>query len=131
MALDFMCRIVLYFVMAVLQLIAVCLVVILCDSVLACLSMVANFSIHCWCSIWFVGRGMILMVGISSRDFISGLLWRGIYECWRIAFQMVWWIFSWCFHSFCCFLGRNPPWALLLWGVGTLVVLYKFSQCIH
>ena len=84
---------VLYFVIAVRQLIDVCLVTILCAWILAFLPMVASLSIYCMCSIWLVGRGRVLMMGISSSDCMSGLWCRCVYGYWhavRIAFWMVW-----------------------------------------
>ena len=122
---------VLYFVIAVRQLIDVCLVTILCVWVLAFLPMVASLSIHCMYYIWLVGRGRVLIVGISSSDYISGLCCRCVYGCWhaiRIAFRMVWWIFNWCFHVFYCVRGRNPPWALARVGSGGIgCVMQVFS----
>ena len=57
MVLGFMLSNALYFVIAVLQLIVVCLTIILCASVFAFLPMLAISSIHCVCSVGFVGRG--------------------------------------------------------------------------
>lgn len=50
--------------------IAVCLEVILCAPPLAFLPRLARSSIHCFCSMRFVGRGGILMFLNSSRGSI-------------------------------------------------------------
>ena len=70
---------VLYFVMASLQLIDVCLEIILWTSILAILPMLARLSIHCVCSVGFVGRGGIMMFLIVCRVVMSGLLWRYVW----------------------------------------------------
>ena len=57
MTLDLILSRVLCFVMAVLQLIVVCLVVILYASALAVLPILARSSIHCLSPAWFVGSG--------------------------------------------------------------------------
>ena len=66
---------VLYFLMAVLMLIMVCLVVILYASILAFLPMVANVYIHLVCSVRLVGMGGMLMFNDDSSVIISG--WFG------------------------------------------------------
>ena len=46
-----------------------------------------------------------------------------------MALRTPWYTLIWCFHIFCCFLGRNPPWILALvvsGGVG--VVMHVFSM---
>ena len=63
---------VLYFFMAVLMLVMVCLVVILYASVLAVLPMVARVSIHLACSMWLVGMGGIFMFVCESNVVIYG-----------------------------------------------------------
>ena len=66
----------LYLVMAILQLIEVCLTMILCALVFACLPMFAITSIQCACSVGFVGSGGIFRLLNSIRDFMSGWFWR-------------------------------------------------------
>ena len=32
-----------------------------------------------------------------------------------VSYDMQPGLLCWCFHNFCCFLGRYPPWVLLYW----------------
>ena len=121
-----------YFVMAFLQLVEVCLTMILCASIFAFRPMLAISSIHSACSGGFVGSGGTVRLLINVRDCMSGWFWRLVCGCWhaaRMALRVPWYILRWCFHNFCCFLGRNPPWILALvvsGGVG--VVMHVFSM---
>ena len=62
----------LYFVMAVLQLIAVCLTNILCASIFVFRPMWVIFSIHCVCFVGFVGRLDMFELFNSVKDVMSG-----------------------------------------------------------
>lgn len=64
----------LYFVMAILQLIDVCLVMILWASLLAFLPILASSSTQVCKSAGLVGKGGILGVWINWRDMMSGSL---------------------------------------------------------
>lgn len=67
MVLGFRLSMVRYFVIAFLQLMAVCLDVILWASVLASLPMVANSSVHFWASFLLVGvGGMVVLLRVCS-----------------------------------------------------------------
>jgi hypothetical protein len=98
-------------------LIAVCLAIILCASIVVFRHMLAIFSIHCVCSVGLVGRVGISKLFNNVKDAMSGWFWRCVWECWHAALMALrapWYILIWCFHIFCCFLGRNPPWILAL-----------------
>jgi hypothetical protein len=103
--------------MAFLQLIVVCLIIILCASIFAFRPMLANCSTHCVCSIGFVGRGGRFGLVSRVKDRMSGWFWRWVWGWWhvvRMALRIPWYVLRWCFHIFCCFLGKNPPWFLAL-----------------
>ena len=74
MVLGFVLSRVLYFLMAILQLIVVCLVVILYTSILSVFPIVARSSIHFICSVWLVGSGGMLIFKGASRAWMSGWL---------------------------------------------------------
>lgn len=83
----------LYLVMSILQFVAVCLVMILWAFSLAFLPMLARSSMHCLCSVRFVGKGGMMTFLMSCKALIFGLFWRCVWEFWhaaRIALQMVW-----------------------------------------
>ena len=84
---------------------------ILWAPILALLPMLARSSIHCVCSAGFKGGGVMTFL-IDWKVVMSGLLWRYVWEWVHVAWitlRMLWCIFNWRFHSFCCILGRNPP----------------------
>ena len=124
----------LYFVMAILQWSDVCLAMILCASALAFLPMLAMVSIDFLCSVGFVGRGGMLMFLIDSGGLMFGWLWRYVWGSWQaalIAFWTLWCIVSWCFHSFCCSMGKNHFWSLAPLGSGVWVVSCMFVGYIY
>ena len=85
---------------------------ILWAPILALLPMLARSSIHCVCSAGFKGGGGVMMFLIDWKVVMSGLLWKYVWEWVHVAWitlRMLWCIFNWRFHSFCCILGRNPP----------------------
>ena len=77
--LGFMLSSALYFVMAVLQLIVVCLIIILCASIFAFRPMLAICSTHCVCSMGFVGRGGRFGLVNRVRDCMSEWFWRWVW----------------------------------------------------
>ena len=130
--LGFMLSNALYLVMTFLQLITVFLGIILCASSFTFRLMLAIFSIYCVYSVGFVGNVGISKLVNNVKDVMSGWFWRCVWGCWhaaRMALRAPWYILIWCFHIFCCFLGRNPPWILALvvsGGVG--VDMHVFSM---
>lgn len=97
MILGFLFSNVLYLVVAILQLMAVCFDVILWASILAFLPMLARSSIHCAWAVGLEGKGGMLMFLIDWRASMSGLFCRCVWgwvHAARIALRMLWWIFN-------------------------------------
>ena len=72
MALGLIFSSALFFVMAILQFMEVCLVIILWASILAFFPTFTKFSIHVRNSVWFIGSGGIWGVWISCSAWTSG-----------------------------------------------------------
>lgn len=104
--------IVLYLAVAFLQLMAVCFVVILCASIFAVRPISARSFVHCWIDDVCCGMGgklifvRVFSCWMSGWEVHVGYAWVVLL---RMAFLMLWYILSCCFHIFCCLRGRKPP----------------------
>ena len=134
MVLGLLLRRALYFVIAFLQLVDVCLVINLWASDLAFLPIVVISSTQVCKSVEVVGKGGILGVWSACSDIMSGSLGRcarGYWHVARMAFRMVWCSFRSRFHFFCYVLGRKPLWFLTLLGrggVGFVIQVYSIHS---